>query len=226
MNRNNTNTMKIRFLAIIAGLLFSGCAVVNRAVAPWTTVVADGPWSAAGQHAVLESRAYWSSIMAAAMSSDERLRAPDGRTADAQRTVNRLITYFEKKGSLQNWPETDAHINSKAVVLAPFYFHLVSVFPTVVIMSAHDFGAPRNRCTYEIVGLGTKGSLGDARIMNYIEISTIIPASNQLYWASADLRVPISPIEVDARGEFTIQHPKVLLVGRRAGDSFIVERKK
>src|SRR5690606_28349628 len=119
----------MRILSIGIALLLVGCGAANRATAPWTPVSSEGPWSRAGARAVLESREYWGSVMAAGVSSDERFRAPDGRTTDAQRVVNRFITFLEKDGTLRSWPETGSYIDSRAVVLAPYRFHLVSVFP-------------------------------------------------------------------------------------------------
>lgn len=215
----------MRPLLILTALLLGGCGTLDRASAPWTVILADGPWAAHGQRAVLESREYWASPMAAGVTSEERFRAPDGRSTDAYRAVSRLVGFLEKNGTLQKWPETHAYIDSRAQRLAPYRFHLVSVFPNVVILSGHDFG-PINRSIYDLVGEAPKGALSDDRILNHIEVGTVLPAASDLFWVSSDLDIPITKIALDEEGGFEIRHSGIELVGRKIGISIIVERKK
>jgi hypothetical protein len=216
----------MRALVILIALVLAGCGTVDRMSAPWTVIKSDGPWAASGQRAVLESREYWASPMAAGVTSEERFRAPDGRSTDAYREVTRLFSFLEKKGSLQIWPETGAYIDSRAQRLAPYRFHLVSVFPSVAILSSHDFGAIKNRSTYALVGEAPRGALSDDRIMNHIEVGTEFIATDQLFWVSSDLDVPITKVAFDAEGGFEISHSGIELVGRKVGANIVVERKK
>ena len=211
------------FLAI---LLSAGCGMINRAKAPWEVITTEGPLSSAGQQASLETRQYWSSIMAAAASSDKRFAAPDGRHLDAWRTATRIVSFFEKKGLLKTWPETNARINSRAMVLAPYRIQIVSILPLVVILAEHDYGSTENRSIYDLVGERSYGQLSDDRIMNYIETGPTMPAADKLFWCSPDLNISITPVPVDADGNFLISHPNIVLVGRKAGTQIVFERKK
>jgi hypothetical protein len=164
--------------------------------------------------------------MAAGVTPEERFRAPDGRRTDASREVIRLFGLLEKNGTLQKWPETGAYIDSHAQRLAPYRFHLVSVFPTIAILSGHDFGPIKNRSTYALVGEAPKGALSDDRVLNHVEVGTEFPASDDLFWASSELGVPITRVALDAQGGFEIRHSGIELQGRKVGASIIVERKK
>ena len=216
----------MRALTILIVLVLVGCGTVDRASAPWSVIVADGPWAASGQRAVLESREYWASPMAAGVTSEERFRAPDGRSTDAYREVTRLFSFLEKNGTLQKWPETGGAIDGHPTVLAPYRFHIVSVFPFVAILSSHDFGPIKSRSVYALVGEAPKGALSDDRLLNHIEVGIEFPASDDLFWVSSDLGAPITKVAFDAEGGFEIRHSGIELVGRKVGASIIVERKK
>jgi len=216
----------MRALAILITLVLAGCGTVDRASAPWTVITADGPWAASGQRAVLESREYWASPMAAGVTSEERFRAPDGRSTDAYREVARLFSFLEKNGTLQKWPETGGSVDGHPTVLAPYRFHIVSVFPVVAILSSHDFGPIKNRSVYALLGEAPKGALSDDRLLNHIEVGTEFSASDDLFWVSLDLGVPITKIAFAEEGGFEIRYSGIELVGRKFGSSIIVERKK
>lgn len=216
----------MRALIILIALVLAGCGTVDRASAPWTVITSDGPWAASGQRAVLESRDYWASPMAAGVTSKERFRAPDGRTTDASREVTRLFGFLEKDGTLQKWPETGGAIDGHPTVLAPYRFYIVSAFPVVAILSSHDFGPIKSRSVYALVGQAPKGALSDHRLLNHIQVGTEFPVSDDLFWVSSDLGVPITKVAFDAEGGFKIRHSGIELVGRKVGASIIVERKK
>lgn len=216
----------MRIIASIMLFFLAGCGTYNRVSAPWTVVVAEGPWASSDGRAVLESRAYWASLMAAVMTSEERFRAPDGRYVDAERAVGQLISFLEKSGALQKWPETDGYINSRAQRLAPYRIHIASVFPVVAILTGHDFGPIKNRSVFGLMGDAPKGALHDDRILNHIEIGSTVPISDTLFWVSSDIRVPITEVPLDAKGGFEIKHARIELAGRRVGDAIIIERKR
>ena len=216
----------MRALVILVVLVLAGCGTVDRASAPWTVITADGPWAASGQRAILESREYWASPMAAGVTSEERFRAPGGRSTDAYREVVRLFSFIEKSGTLQKWPQNGGAIDGRPTVLAPYRFHIVSVFPVVAILSSHDFGPIKSRSVYALVGEAPKGALSDDRILNHIEVGTEFPASDDLFWVSSDLGVPITKVAFDTEGGFEIRQSGIELVGRKVGAFIIVERKK
>ena len=164
--------------------------------------------------------------MAAGVTSEERFRAPDGRSTDAYREIARLFSFLEKNGTLQKWPATGGTIDGHPTVLAPYRFHIVSVFPVVAILSSHDFGPIKTRSVYALVGEAPKGALSDARVLNHIEVGTEFLPSDDLFWVSSELGVPITKIAIDAEGGFEIRHSGIELVGRKVGASIIVERKK
>lgn len=214
------------FPFLVAILLVAGCGTINRAKAPWTVITTEGPWASAGQQASLETRSYWASPMASAMTSEERFITTGGRALDARRTAARTVDFFEKKGVLQTWPKTNAYINGRAAVLAPYRFQVVSIFPLIVVLTEHDYGPVENRATSDLVGKRSAEKLGDDRMMNHIAIGTIIPDADKLFWCSPDLNVSISPVPTDSNGDFMIVHPEIMLVGRKSNARIIFERKK
>lgn len=213
-------------MAMVVLLCLCGCGTANHLSAPWTAISESGPWCAASERAVLQSREYWSGMMASAVSSDKRFLAPDGRSINAQRVITSLINFLEKKGAFRAWLKTNGSINGRPVFLAPYRFHLVSVFPSIVILSSQDFGAIQNRSNYDLVCEIPKGALRDDRILNYIETDASIPSHSDLYWCSADLGVPITKIQIDAHGGFKIQGYGLVITGKKEGDRFLVERIK
>jgi hypothetical protein len=115
--------------------------------------------------------------------------------------------------------------NDRAQVIAPFKFHLVSIFPTVIVLAGHDFGPIKNRSIDDLVGSAPRNSLGDSRVLNHLEFGTSFLDATEFYWFSPDLDIPITKLTVDRSG-FVIQHPKISLIGKRSGGNVFVERIK
>jgi hypothetical protein len=62
--------------------------------------------------------------------------------------------------------------------------------------------------------------------MNHIEVGVKLPLSNSLFWASAELGVPITSLATDAQGNFVIQHASVSLTGHKASELITFIRQK
>jgi hypothetical protein len=207
---------------MVAAALLIGCAVVTRPLAEWKPMGGPGPWAAPKQRAVLETREYDELGFSR---HDERWRAPDGRSADAWKTCERFVDQLTQTGELPRWPETHTYVYKVegAQRLGPYLIYLVSLFPDVAILVPHDYGPLTNRSIADIVGWG-HDALGDPRIMNHIYYGPSVPGAGQVYWVSADLKVPLTPVTMTAGGGFTVAHPKVELVGRPRDGGFDVIR--
>ena len=216
----------VRFLLFLFLLLAAGCGTVNRATAPWTPLVKEGPLCGPDEIAVLESREYWSSIMAAGVSGDYRFRTPDGRTTDATRLSVKIISFLARQGHLARWPDSRSSIGGTVQKLAPYKIYLISVLPAIVVLAPHDYGdISENRSNVDIVGWPPKESLGDSRILNHIFFGCRIPKSEPLLWFSPDLGVDITPLQKSIASEFVIDTPRIKMVGRSDGTALKFERK-
>ncbi len=201
-----------------------GCSVASRATAEWKPVPGVGPWTVPGQQAVAESRNYFVSLMADSQGHDERWHAPDGRTIDAWKVPERLIDFMVANGEFARWPETNASVYKVGRLrLAPYKFHLVSLFPDVLIAVPHDYGPLRNRSNYDLVG-DTSSGFTDRRILNGFPHGPEVPGSGETYWTSATLAVPLTKIAPQPDGGFVIRHAKVELAGHRTASGWHVER--
>jgi hypothetical protein len=154
---------------------------------------------------------------------DIRWRAPNGRTVDAWRVSERLVDHLAKTGELAKWPETQWSYGGVVRRLGPYKLFLVSVFPAVAILVPYDYGSLRNRSTYDLVSTGD-GGFGNPRVLNYLYTETAFAGNLPFYWMSADLGVPLTPVTLDPKGGFRVQHAKVELQGRRVEDRWEVTR--
>jgi hypothetical protein len=224
-----TISSKFIFLGVIAAgiFFFTGCGAVNRASASWTVHVDNGPWDRSGQHSKLESRQYWPSLMAAGMSSDERLVTSDRKYINANRLIDRSIDFLEEVGYLDAWPQTQSYIypNKRPQVVAPYKFYFVSVDPAVVILVSHDYGPTLGRSNYDIIGDAPQPNryFLDSRILNRIQIETVFPDAEDFYWFSPELNVRITKIEQNPNG-FIIEHPRISVRGTRNNNTIVTNR--
>ena len=216
----------IRSLLVMLILLSAGCGSDSRASAPWKSISTKGPLSGPNESAVLESREYWSSIMAAGVSGDYRFKTANGRTTDATRLESRIVSFLEKKGHLSKWPDSQSSINSRTQKVAPYKIYIISIFPTVVLLSPHDYGELRGRrSNVDIVGWPPPESLQDSRILNHLFFGSSIEMTNSLFWFSPDLDIDITPASKSDTGSFIIDDPKIKMIGRPSGSLLEFERK-
>lgn len=211
---------------LLLAIALSGCSVATRSLADWKPMGKEGPWSGRGTQATLESREYFVSAMADVQGHDERWRAPNGQTIDAWKVCERLVDYLIDSGEFGRWPQTQSYVYKVgAQRLGPYTIHLVSLFPAVAILVPHDYGPLKNRSNYDLVGMG-HDTFGDRRMLNYIRYGTAIPSAPTLFWVSADLNVPVTPVVINAESVFTIRHSKFELVGLKTSYGFSTERLK
>ena len=204
----------IKLFHIVVILVTVGCTPIDRAFAPWDVIVEDGPLSGKNEKAVLEARYYSTMGMP---SHDLRLRTQNGKTINAKKLTNDIVSYLEKKGHLATWPDTGAHINSMAQKLSPYRIHVVSVFPTIVILKPHDYGTISGRSIDSIVGFQSRNALHDDRLINHIILGSSLPISDSLFWFSPDLDVNITPVEKSSDGKFFIRGRQLVLTGNSSG---------
>ena len=214
-------------LSLLALVLLSGCAVVTRPLAEWKPVEGfTGPLTGVGQQAVTESRSYFKTHMSDAQGHDERWRSPDGRTADPWKVSTRLVDWLTETGDYARWPKTQSHVyKTGAQRLAPYKIYIVSLFPTVAIFAAHDYGPIRNRSNNDLVGSDWR-TFSDTRLLNRFHFGTAVPEPGPLFWTSPELKVGLTPIRLNPDGGFTINHPKFVLVGQNTPSAFVIERTK
>ena len=118
---------------------------------------------------------------------------------------------------MATWPDTGAHINSMAQKLSPYRIHVVSVFPTIVILKPHDYGTISGRSIDSIVGFQSRNALHDDRLINHIILGSSLPISDSLFWFSPDLDVNITPVEKSSDGKFFIRGRQLVLTGNSSG---------
>ena len=213
----------IRLPLVLLILLAVGC---SRTSAPWKSISTKGPLSGPNEIALLESREYWSSIMASGVSSDYRFKTTDGRTADAARLESKIVSFLEKKGHLSRWPDSQSSINGRVQKVAPYKIHIISIFPVVVVLSPYDYGELRgNRSNSNIVGWRSPESLQDDRILNHLFFSPSIEMADSLFWFSPDLGIDITPVSKSHPGNFIIDDPKIKMIGKPSGSLLKFERK-
>jgi hypothetical protein len=211
------------FITVLHVTCISMCPL---AAAEWQVAWEDGPWAGPGQRCALERRERKVAFSVTGSTTDSRFRSPNGRTVDDWKTSVAFGAYLDEAGILATWQETGAGVGKYKQVLGPYRLYLVSVLPVVVVMVPHDYGPVKNRSVYDLVGDGSRNSLGNHRFMNYLYFGTKVPRvpeGAQLVWVSSDLKTPITPVENTAAG-FVIRHPKVVLEATRAGDGFSVVR--
>jgi hypothetical protein len=108
--------------------------------------------------------------------------------------------------------------------IAPFRFIMVSIHPMVIVMQPHDYG-PLNRPVEDLLG-AERHEPGTPMfgLINPLHFGTQLPASDELWWLSPDLKV--QPTKLDtSNGIATIPLPDGQLVLSRNPTGWQINRR-
>ena len=181
-------------------------AIVAGACHPWIPHPELTPWIAPGTRAVEyiqeveHSRSVW--------------RDAAGRSFDELKIQNSIEKMLLATKMYEQWPKSQKFTSWGALRVAPFRFTLVSINPTVVLMTPFDFGPPTGRAAADVTASeGTRGCLVNPQMLNTIECGISAVYAAGMLWFSPDLKVRPEPIRWNGeRAEISLKKGEVLVL--------------
>lgn len=179
-------------LSLLPLVLLIAC--VSRG--PWREKHEPTPWISAGAEAKLFVREVEPGpFMVAGVTYDVVWRDRAGNDFSLNRYQDEIERFMVSTGVMRTWPESHSGNDRGIERLAPYRFTIVSVNPTVVLMSPFDFGSPIGRSESEILApTNGRRCLGNHYLINDLECGTSAAYASGMVWFSPDMNVQPSPI--------------------------------
>jgi hypothetical protein len=182
-------------LCLILLLTLNACASKG----PWRQLDDATPWIAPGTRALLFIR----SVEGFGVTAERAWRDASGRNHFVNGIQDDIEEFLHKTGLMAQWPDSHSGNEFGTERLAPFRFTVVTVNPTVVLMTPFDFGSPTGKSESGVLApIGDKGCLGNHHMINPLECDIVALYAPEMQWFSHDLeRSPAPIVWKDGRAE-------------------------
>lgn len=179
-------------------LTLAACAPLAGGCMPPKTLNAPyQPWCAPSKRATLKLDRDLMSDAALAYWVDA-----SGNRHDRHTFAPRLADYLRTCGATKDWP----HFGGE--VLAPYELTIVSITPTVVLMTPVDFGPVDDKAVPTIRSQEHRRSVGHSpKFLNAFVASTQCEHAAGMKWFSDEMNRPPTPLAFGADGAATIPLP-------------------
>lgn len=193
-------------LCLILLLTLNACASKG----PWRRLNDSTPWIAPGTRALVFIR----SVEGFGVTSERVWRDASGRNYFVNDIQDDIEAFLYKSGIMAQWPDSQSRNSSGTEHLAPFRFTVVSVKPTVVLMTPFDFGSPIGKSQSQVLApIGDKTCLGNHYMINPLECDIGALYAPEMQWFSHDLKRSPAPIVWnDGRAEIDLSHGERLVL--------------
>jgi hypothetical protein len=206
--------------------ILTGC----QRCGPWESVNEDTPWIAPGVLAKSERRFCEPPPFVIAGGGHEYVWiGPDGRRHETWSEFGYPAeTYLAANGQSLSWQPIDKGVNGTKQSRTPYRLTLVSVLPTVVLLTPHEYGPIVSLAFDDLLGPRPKTSfpLGatEPYPLNDLGIGIRAPYAPTMLWFSPDLNQPPASVLVQGGVRAEILLPDGRLVMERDGDHWRVSR--
>lgn len=204
---NRSPRLSRRAITALAGVLLLTTAAGCK---PWLREDDPAPWIAANTRAV---PVYRQSEGFGGVRTERVWRDPSGRSISRFDTQDDIREFMLAAGMFNNWPESNFAAQYGTARIAPFRFVVVSINPTVVLMTPFEFGSPDGRSLSELIApIGDKGCLGIGYMVNDLECDITAIYAPDMQWFSHDLKQQPAPITWrDGRAELPLRDEVLVL---------------
>ncbi len=199
----------------------------------------DLPWVARGKKAHYYNRDTSTAILTGSMvvwgGADSQ------RRVSSQSTLNNAFAFLSKQPMAQAWPHapksTKIYSDEADLLVAPFYFFLISIEPTIVFMKpapqllgwwarhASDDQALKN-WDNDSFDLDAVGGVMPSRsyLVNPLMFGTLLPSETQWQWFSPDLNQAPTSLSLEHPDQAFISLPKGRLTFHKVNEGWQVQR--
>lgn len=194
--------------ALSLALLLDACTTRG----PWRQEDDPTPWIAPGTRALL----FFRQVENFGVTGERAWRDAQGRDHLVNDIQDDIEEFLYKSGMMARWPDSNSGNEHGTMRLAPFRFTVVTVNPTVVLMSPFDFGAPVGKSASELLApIWNKRCLGNGYMVNWLECDITTPYATDMQWFSHDLGKWPAPIAwKDGRAEIDLGNGERLALTR------------
>lgn len=213
-----------RKLLIIGFALCLLCC--RRCSSAWTIAREDSPLVAPGKAAVSESRVCYPPFLVPATEWTEEAWDAGGKIITKPSVLKAIEKHLERIGFVQQQQGLSAYVDGVQQHIAPYRFFIVSLRPTVVLMTPYDYGTTDGKSNNELSGSLNKQVLDYGQyLVNAYHYGSQVPVAPDYKWFSPTLKTPILVVP-RTNGEYAVEAPGVLLTyGTDASNGWFVVRR-
>ena len=164
----------------------------------WTEVQEDAPWGDDRNRVTSWRRTETpSSLMVVGASLSEESWMVNGKHVRTLDVASSITGYLKRIGYIEKQRTINAYSNGIQERVAEHRFFIVSLQPTVVIMTPYTVGPIEGKSSYELRGSLSEQTLSSFPLINRFHYGTRVARSSQYHWFSPDLRSAIQPVSRD-----------------------------
>jgi len=169
----------------LVAVAFTGCSSYSS----WVQIEQDAPWGKGHQKATTWKRTETpSSLMVVGAPLSEESWKTDGkllRTCDVSKSITR---YLNSIGYIDQQKLTNGYSDGIQERVAENRFFIVSLKPTVVVMTPYEVNSTKGRSGYELAGRLSKQVISSFPLINGYHFGGKVIRSPKYKWFSPDLK--------------------------------------
>jgi len=201
---------------VILMFLLGGCYMPGS----WEVIEQEAPWCGPHTEAVTKRRWLWPPPMVAAPERPETAWEVNGQIIKQASVARSISDHLSSIGFIERQETTQSRRGDVYERVAPFRFFIVSIKPTVVVMTDHNYGQVTGKAISELASNLHSRYLYSFPLANGYHYGRSVPAERRYLWFSPDLETDIQPV-MSANGQFRIDHDAVIVTfGGVAIDGF------
>jgi hypothetical protein len=210
-------------ISVILVLILCGCT----ARSPWKVLQQESPLCAPHKAAVAKIRTCKPPPFVPATQWTEECWEVDGKTIQKYDVAKRIDKYLESIGFFRKQEAIEAWSEGVQQRVASHRFFIVSLKPTVVLMTPYDFGSTENKSINDLASVLNDRHLISTCLVNGYHYGRSVPEEQTYRWFSPDLRTEIQPVQ-KTEGSFRIAGDSVILTfgSTKTNEYYLIEREK
>ncbi len=172
--------------------------VVAKPLRPWKENTwnphKDIPWDGPDSRPRQEARKIFRMMSSTGYDYEHRWYTSGNQKPDPVVYGSAIDRYLLDSGIIEDWPkgstEWDAAGRERQLYKPPYKFTVVSILPTIVIMTPHDYTVEQARDDRSIFGAGV--------MRDHYYMGTRVKYDPDSLWFSPDLDIPPTPLKITA----------------------------
>lgn len=179
--------MKANLLGL-AAVLLAGCSSYS----PWTQIEQDAPLGSDMRQVTTWKRSETPSpLMVVGAPLYEESWKIDGRHVGTYDVAKSITKYLDRIGYIERQRKTNGHADGVPQRVAEHRFFIVSVKPTIVVMTPYSAGSIQGRTTHQIDGKLNDQTLNSYPLVNGYHVGSKVAKSSEYRWFSPDWKTGI-----------------------------------
>lgn len=218
-------------MSIRKSILFGAIAAVLTGCSsygPWTPTNQDAPWCGNHNRATTwrrtETPSSFMVVGAPLVEESWRANGKSIRTRDVSESINR---YLDGIGYIDQQRKTNGHSDGIQERVAEHRFFIVSLQPTVVVMTPYKVGPTDGKTTHELAGRLDEHVLDSFPLVNGYHYGGRVVRSQEYKWFSPESKSGIQPARRDgSRWIIEDKNVRILITQATTGSWNSVDRQR